>query len=390
MKTRGVPEAYFAIENRSIAGMARARMEHSRDRVPSESGRMNIRLCRRIALIFFAVVCLHSSVVAKRKDDVVVLHNGDRMTGEVKSLDHGILSFKADYMAEAVRLDWKRVARVESKDYFIITLTSGNLYTGLLELAAPDRDAGENFVIRADKGTVKVSQDEVISVLPTEGKFHQQLNGKIDYGFGYTSGNSQYQSNLSASTNYRRGKHYFAASTNITLNGQTDSDRTARYSVDFGYRRLFRGNWFAATILEFLRSEQQSLDLRATAGGLLGRSVVVTDRTNLSIGAGMVVSRERYNPALGVEPRSTNVEALVGMDFFTFRFKTTDISTRVMVYPNVTEPGRVRLGMDSSLRIEIFKDFYWGLTLYENFDSRPPVNFKRNDLGVNTSFGWKF
>jgi len=122
---------------------------------------------------------------------------------------------------------------------------------------------------------------------------------------------------------------------------------------------------------------------------LIGRGVIVTDRTNLSIASGMVITRERYEAALGVAP-ATNAEALVGVDFHTFRFKTTDITSRFVVYPSITVPGRVRMDLDTNLRIELVKDFFWGLNLFDNFDSRPPVSARKNDLGISTSFGWKF
>src|SRR5215204_328575 len=46
---------------------------------------------------------------AKNIDDVVVLKNGDRLTGEIKGLQGGELRIKADYMAEAIRIDWTKV-----------------------------------------------------------------------------------------------------------------------------------------------------------------------------------------------------------------------------------------------------------------------------------------
>jgi len=36
--------------------------------------------------------------------------------------------------------------------------------------------------------------------------------------------------------------------------------------------------------------------------------------------------------------------------------------------------------------LEIVHNLFWKLSVYENFDSRPP----KNDFGVTTSFGWKF
>jgi hypothetical protein len=74
----------------------------------------------------------------------------------------------------------------------------------------------------------------------------------------------------------------------------------------------------------------------------------------------------------------------------TFRFKATDIRSRFSLFPSLTTPGRMRLQATSDLRIKIVKDLYWGLHLYENFDSNPPVRADKNDLGISTSLGWKF
>jgi hypothetical protein len=346
----------------------------------------------RLTLVFLSFVILfaQSTTCAGAKDDIVTFTNGDRMTGEVKSLERGELRFKADYMVEAVRLDWKRLARIESKSSYIVTLISGQLYTGTIRLASPGVDGADNFVIRAGNQSFKVGRDEVIRILPFETRFLQQLNGSVDYGFGYTSGNSQYQSQVSATANYRKGSNSITGSTNVEFSGQSGGSSTARYDVYLDYRRLFRERWFAGGLLNFLSSEQQSLDLRTTAGALLGRSLLLTDRTNLSLGAGMVVARERYKPTASLNPLATNADVLIGLDFYTFRFKTTDISSRLLVYPSITLPGRVRMELDSRLRIEVFKDFYWSLNLYENFDNQPPINAKRNDLGISSSFGWKF
>ena len=359
--------------------------------ISTVSIKRNTRVCRPSALVFLALIFVSVSAVAKHKDDVVVLHNGDRMTGEIKSLEQGVLSFKADYMSDSVRLDWKRVARIESKDQYIIILINGRLYTGTLDLVSRSRGVVENVEIRAGNDTVKVKQDEVLTLRPSEAGFLKQLKGTIDYGFGYTSGNSQYQSQLSAGASYRRMGHYFTGNLSSTLSGQSEGERTSRYNVNVGYRRLFREKWFAGTFLDFLNSEQQSLELRTTTGGILGRTVLQTDTTAFSLGAGMVFTRERYDPSSGREPRASNAEAVVGLDFYTVRFKTTDITFQITHLPERYCARPNEIGVELRIfRIELVKNLYWSFNLYENFDNKPPVDVKRNDLGVSTSFGWKF
>ena len=91
------------------------------------------RICRT-GMIIFINLLLALTVIAKNVDDVVVLKNGDRLTGEIKGLQSGELRFKSDYMAESVRLDWSRVERLESKSTFMIWLVDGKLVTDVLRL----------------------------------------------------------------------------------------------------------------------------------------------------------------------------------------------------------------------------------------------------------------
>jgi hypothetical protein len=116
---------------------------------------------------------------------------------------------------------------------------------------------------------------------------------------------------------------------------------------------------------------------------------VQTEHTRFSAFGGVAGTREIYSVDTG-NPRTTNADALAGVDFNTFRFTTTDISSRFLFYPSLTTPGRTRLQFNTDLRIKIAKDLYWGLHLYENFDSKPPVRADKNDLGVSSSLGWTF
>jgi hypothetical protein len=73
---------------------------------------------------------------AKRKDDVIVMNNGDRFTGEIKGLDHGELVFKSSYMKSSVRLDWNQVRSLESSDQYIVGLANGTRVAGTIKKAA--------------------------------------------------------------------------------------------------------------------------------------------------------------------------------------------------------------------------------------------------------------
>jgi hypothetical protein len=60
-------------------------------------------------------------------------------------------------------------------------------------------------------------------------------------------------------------------------------------------------------------------------------------------------------------------------------------------YPSLSEWGRQRIQFDSSLRRELWKDFFVSLNVFDTFDSEPPqAGAARNDFGVVTSLGWSY
>src|SRR5687768_18599068 len=119
-------------------------------------------LCRPAIIILLSLVCALTAM-AKSVDDVVVLKNGDRLTGEIKGLQRGELRIKADYMAEAVRLDWTRVERIESKSTFLIWLVDGKLVTDVMRLVAKNGSDGD-FVIGSSQRPIRVQQLDVIRI----------------------------------------------------------------------------------------------------------------------------------------------------------------------------------------------------------------------------------
>jgi putative salt-induced outer membrane protein YdiY len=326
----------------------------------------------------------------KRKDDVVIMTNGDKFTGEIKSLQYGELIFKSDYMKDSVHLDWKRVKSLESKDTFIVSLTNGKRVTGLIGKDTISAEDGKDFKIVAGGSAVEVTRAEVIAIGQREASFWNQLTGSINYGFGFASGNKETNSSLGADVAFRTTKNSVQLATSSQFGSQTNAKNTNRFTFDSQYARLLTEKWLAAGLFSLLRSNQQDLTLRSTYGGAFGRKLVRTDRTSLTVLGGAAFSHESYVPQPGTEPIHNNAESLLGVTFSTFRFANFNLRSQTLLFPSLSDPGRLRVSSQSGLRIELIRNFNWNFDLYENYDTRPPVTAPKNDLGITTSVGWTF
>lgn len=349
-----------------------------------------MRILFKLAVLSALPVLITSPLFGKRKDDVVVMQNGDKFTGEIKGLENGELVFKSDYMTDSVHLDWRKVEVLQSQDTFIVALSNGERITGLMEREKNQGESDKNFKIMAGGSPVKVEPSEVIAIGQREGNFWNQLTGSVSYGFGFASGNNSTNSSLAADVAYRTARNSVTLATSSQFDSQTNAENTNRFTFDAQYGRMLSEKWIAGGLYGLLNSNQQDLKLRSTYGGVLGRKVLQTDRTSITVLGGAVYTHESYVPQPGTESVRDNAEALVGVTFSTFRFKTLDVTSQTFLFPSLSDLGRVRLSSQSNVRIELIRNFYWNFQLYENYDSRPPVTAPKNDLGITTSLGWTF
>jgi len=341
-------------------------------------------------VVFVLALLVACEAFGKRKDDVVIMKNGDKFTGEIKGLQYGELIFKSDYMKDSVHLDWERVEILESKDTYIIALSDGRRITGTISQKMIQGDDKQEFTISAADFILEIPSPEVITIDQLEASFWNQLTGSIDYGFGFTSGNNTTNSSLGANVAFNTSKNSIALATSSQFDSQANAKNTSRFTFDAQYGRSITTNWIAAGLFSMLKSNQQDLELRSTYGAGFGRRLVQTDRTTLLAIGGGAYSHESYFPQPGTEPVLNNAEVLLGLKFSTFRFKTLNINSQNFLYPSLTDPGRFRFSSQSNLRIELLRNFYWNFQFYENYDTRPPVSAPKNDLGLGTSLGWTF
>src|SRR5689334_23347544 len=88
---------------------------------------MNIR-----ATILILFLLAGGPAAARPKVDIITMANGDRITGEIKGLNGGVLRVDLDYVDGTISLQWMKVARVESPQLFIVQTQDGSSYTGTL------------------------------------------------------------------------------------------------------------------------------------------------------------------------------------------------------------------------------------------------------------------
>ncbi len=103
--------------------------------------------CRVLAACVIAAgVVLHvAPAAAAPKTDVVTLVNGDRITGEIKGLEHNQLRFSTDHLG-TIYVEWDKIEQLVSDQYLLLERSDGTRYYG--QLVAGARDA--ELLVRRD------------------------------------------------------------------------------------------------------------------------------------------------------------------------------------------------------------------------------------------------
>jgi len=322
-------------------------------------------------------------VLARAKTDLVFLSNGDRLTGEIKQLDRGILKLSTNDIG-TINIEWEDVDSLNSVYQFRVEDRFGAKYFGAVFLTRP----GMLQVIRGGQ-VEEAGQVDVVAITPLETSFWQQLDGSISLGFSYTKSNSLGQ--LSTDINVRRRTpiRSYELDLNSITTAQEGEDTQRREDFSLTYNRLFDGPLFVTASGGTQTNDELGLDLRVQFSSGLGANLIQSNHTDLVSTAGLSVNREWSAGDDG----GYNLEAFVSAEHSVFRYDypKTDITADITIYPSLTSWGRVRSELDISASREIVPDFTIVLSFYDSYDSDPvDPTAVTNDYGIVMSLGWTF
>jgi hypothetical protein len=343
---------------------------------------MRLAIAGGAALVAGALAA--SPALAAPKVDVVVLENGTRVVGEVRSMSRGRLELKTDDMG-TIYVEWGKVVQVTAPEFFEVEDMEGALYFGSLR---PGRPAGALDVV-SDWGESSLRLARVARIQLVKAGFWQRFRGSFDVGASYTSASQLFQLEGDGDLRYRKPKFEAWAEADAVLTHQPEVEDTRRSSLAIGYARLFGGRQRLYTQGTLEQNRELGFDLRSSVLGGWGYMLARDQRNELVGGAGLDLNREK--PVEGES--TTNVEAAAGFDWanFAYDFPNTDIQVAAFGYLGLSQWGRFRLEANASLRREVFADFYVGVKAYESYDSHPATEgAQKNDWGLSLTLGYTF
>ena len=322
---------------------------------------------------------------ARDKTDIVMLRNGDRLSGDIVSLEFGILTLKTDNMS-TLSIEWPAVRSVTSKFDFAIERRDGSKIHGVIATSAD----GADLMVESEEGAIRMPMEEVERISRFSPQFWDRINGALAVGFSYTKSSAIEVGSVNFNASYRAqgmdGTLAFSSNTTKDSSGSTTSRDLLTSGVQF--LRQSRNFWGLLGSLE--RDQSLGIDARLVGGAAVGRRFVQAAYTELTGIAGIVATEEWIVD----DPKSkTSLEAVLGGSWNVFKFiePKTRLDLGLYVFPSLTESGRIRSTGNLSLTHKFPHDWTLGLTGYLSYDNRPPEpTAEKSDYGLTFNLGWSF
>jgi hypothetical protein len=188
-----------------------------------------------LVLLFTVTSALmNTPLLARDKTDVVILKNGDHVTGEIKSLQRGRLSLSTDSMG-TVAIEWEDIEQVTSQWVFEVETETGLRTFGSL---APTAEP-ETMEIIGESSRNTLNQTSVVRLTQIEASIWAQLEGYVDLGFSFLRANRAKEWTLGGEVKTRDPIRQLKTTFSSLFSDRKDVESNTRNVLTFDWTRFF-------------------------------------------------------------------------------------------------------------------------------------------------------
>jgi hypothetical protein len=335
-----------------------------------------------------ACACYPGPADARDKTDVVALRNGDKVTGEIKKLEYGLLELSTDHMG-TVKIEWDQVASVESTHSFDVERIGGDRVYGSLTGGA----AGV-LVVREAEAPQSVPLRTVTRLSGVESRFFDRVNGTLSVGYNYAKSSDISIGNINLAAQYDAPRLRSTLDVSANRTSSPGAESTDQESIQSTVQFLSEKPRFWVMLNTLESNEELGIEQRLQSGAAVARYLRQSPDSELTGLAGLTVNAERTT---GEDSRQQSIEAVIGAQWRVFRFSDPEVSLSAgtALYPSLTESGRYRGSLNVTLARDLIKDLTLSLSVFGSYDSDPPqaegaTDVAKEDYSIVTSFGYKF
>ena len=336
------------------------------------------------------------------KAGTLVCGNGDRLQGQIERVESGTLTFASEILGR-IQIPMEKIATFRGDENVVIILEQGGVEKGRASIVFEGgwevEQEGERKVLTPEEVSSVYSEDIYRKIHP-DGKHRPWHNwkGSLNLGYGLVQGARDASSVTASITGTRRvpdvsgirarrrtgyNLNFILASTSQP-DGLSISTQTASTNLRQDY--LFSERRFLFWTAGFDHNDALNLKLRQTYGGGFGYDWIQRERVELSLLAGVTVTRENF----GQQLNRTQQEFSAGERFRLNLFQGVQWVNEIRFFPSLNNAGQYRVDAVSSLASRITKTISFQVALTDNYISNPLGVGQKNQFSFTSGFGVHF
>jgi hypothetical protein len=318
-----------------------------------------------------------------KKNDTIVLKNGNILDGEIKKLRSGVLTMGTSYSNSDFNIDFSEVTEIKIQKSCFIILTHGRRRTGFISPDGPGK-----FTFTSEEYGIEIFDiSELIYLDEISESFWSRFNGNIDLSFNLTKANNASQFTIGGGL-YYRGPKWISSLIISALNSKQDNtEEIQRTDINSEIQRILSKNWYLLSNLSYLSNTEQALEGRYALRFGAGRFLALSNKLSWGLNTGLNYNIENFTDGT---PSQESTELYLGSQFVMFDYKDFYLNTNINLFPSLSEKGRWRIDYNLDVKYDLPWDFYIKTGLQFNYDNQAATTGSDFDYVFTTGFGWKF
>jgi putative salt-induced outer membrane protein YdiY len=316
--------------------------------------------------------------------DVLIMKNGDRLTGTVDRLEGGTLTFKTRY-AGTLSVGWGDVASLSTVQPVTIVTEDEKVLTGTL--APEEGNGGTMFTEQAaEPFPIDLSTVNYINPPPDLLGLGIRWHGDVNAGLIVERGNTdkdQYHLDFSLKGRSKHYRHRLFGQYSFVVN---EGENTAsNWDLAGTSDRFLNKKLYVSGSLSFQNNKFQDIRLRTTPAVSVGYQVWESELRNLSVDFGPAYVDERHYEGEDIDYWAGRWG--LDLDYWVYRRVTQFFHTqtgRVSVNPD----HRVIWNTRQGLRFPLTDHLRTTLELDYNLDTEPEVGVEKTDTKYLVTIGY--
>lgn len=324
----------------------------------------------RIIIAFIALVALTAPAIAQTnsapvKSEIILLKNGDRVTGVVLKEDEKSVSLKTRWNAELV-LPKSEIEKREQK-------TPQPVVQAEASVPVP----------------VVPAKEESLEKPATKPKPAGIWKGKFQLGADLRESTvSSYLYSAVARVSYTRGDWNTAADYRYSYgrSGKVRSadrmDGTLKTDLNLGEKK----DWFVYGLGGVGYDQVRKIDFQFELGPGFGRHLLVRKDMALNGELGMTYQQQDFSNG----NRRDEMRVRFAEDYFWQLNPKVRFEHKAEIQPAFDDPGDYRVRLEATVSYALFSNLSWNVSLIDLYDSEPTPGVSKNDLQVRSGLGFSF